>query len=121
MSTLTERAGYGPIEGAELVTPFNATLGTTGLIVALATNGTGAKPVYWKIKIYNASAGATIAWKTVPTGTAAPTMTADFTANAASHIAPGQTEFFAMDGTKDLYIVASAAGTSCSVTSTVVG
>ena len=120
MADLIDRAGYGPLEGAELVTPFNATLGTTAAAVALAGAGTGARPQYWKVKIYNASAGATIAWKTVAAGTISSTATADFAATAGSHIAPGQTEFFSISGTRDLFIVASAAGTSASVTSTAV-
>lgn len=119
MADLIDRAGYGPLEGAELVTPFNAALGTTAAAVALA-GGTSPRPTYWKVKIYNASAGATIAWKTVTAGAGSSTATADFAATAGSHIAPGQTEFFSMSGTRDLFIVASAAGTSCSVTSTAV-
>ena len=125
-----DKAGYGPLEGQEYVVAYNATLGTTASEVTAQTRALVALLAYpntqfWRLKIYNASAGATIAWATAsPTDIAfASAITADFVpATAGSHIAPGQSEYYAMQGSKlgvflrRLYLVASAAGTSASVT-----
>ena len=118
-----ERSGFGPLES--LPTFFNTTtLGTTAVLVTLP-----AKPIMAgntvtppsigniRIKIVNPSTTATIAWTVVEQGAAAPTITADYAATGGSAIPPGGVEYFVIPTNRDLYVVASAAATSCNVTS----
>jgi hypothetical protein len=129
-NTDIDKAGYGPLEGQEYVVTYNATLGTTASEVTAQTRAALAVATYrdaafWRVKIYNPSAGATLAWATSsPTDTVfAAAITADMVpTTAGSHIAPGQSEYFVIQGSKQaaflrkLWIVASAAGTSASIT-----
>lgn len=128
-NTDIDKAGYGPLEGIEFVIPYNANLGTTADRVtnqakALAFLARYPRCAFVRVKIYNPSASATLAWATAsPTDlSAAAAITADFASTAGSHIGPGQTEYFAIQGVesaaflRELYVVASAAGTSGSVT-----
>jgi hypothetical protein len=128
-NTAIDRAGFGPIEGQESVVPFNANLGTSAVEVTAQPAFLAAQTAYpgaqfWRVKIFNSSASATIAWGT---GNDRSTMTADFAVTCGSHIAPGQAEYFAIQGSRSgvplrkLWLVASAIGTSASVTFTPVG
>jgi hypothetical protein len=118
-----ERSGFGPLEA--LPTFFNTTtLGTTPVSVTLPTRpvmagNTVTPPSIGniRIKIVNPSAAATIAWTVVKAGAAAPTITADYAATGGSAIPPGGVEYFVIPTNRDLYVVASAAATSCNVTS----
>jgi hypothetical protein len=125
-NTEIDKAGYGPLEGQEFVIPYNANLGTTPDEVTAETAFLTAQLAFpeakfWRVKIYNPSASATLAWGT---GENRSTMTADFASTAGSHIGPGQTEYFAIQGSRGgvplrkLWLVSSAAGTSASVTVT---
>lgn len=104
----------GPLQG--LPTLFNTTaLGTDPVKVTLPSGGSCVA-----VKITNPSATATISWKTIVSGGTAPVaanMTADYAATGASPIPPGVTEFIQLQPGRDLYVVASAAATSCNATS----
>ncbi len=115
---IQQRAGLGALEGLPVFDNDTAQ-GTTPAIVTIATPPTGQGGIV-KVKITNPNATANLAWTIVNAGAAAPTavtMTANFAATGASPVLAGSTEWFEIQTGRDLYIVASAAGSSFNVTS----
>lgn len=128
MSTTMQAAvGFGPLPG--LPTFWNKSdLTTAAVKVTLPTlPGTlaGGQPPMpssnVKVKIYNYSTTATIAWalatRAADGTSSAPAMTADAGVTGVSPIGPLGVEIFTIPADKDLYVIASAAATSVHVTS----
>jgi hypothetical protein len=116
-TSLVDRVGFGVAVDDTAVTDGSATLGTTAVEVTLpdVTAGGGGNG-YIKVKLVNLSASATIGWKMVPRGAAAPTISTTPASGMASPILPNVTEYITIPTSCDLYVVASAAATSWSST-----
>lgn len=116
-TSLVDRVGFGVAVDDTAVTDGSAVLSTTATLVTMPniTAGGGGSG-YIKVKLVNLSASATIGWKLVTRGAAAPTISTTPAAGMASPITPGLTEYITIPTGCDLYIVASAAGTSWSST-----
>lgn len=95
----------------------NTDLGTSASKIVAGKAGDAAKYGTRLIKILNGSTTARLAWKLVNKDAAAPTVSADFDANAGDILLPEQsTEWLPVPANKDIYLVASAASTSYCVT-----
>jgi hypothetical protein len=118
MSTsLVDRAGFGVAVDQDADTDGSAVLSTTATKVTLPdTSLNGGLVGFIKVKLVNLSATATIGWKAVERGAAAPTIATTPAAGMASPILPLTSEYITIPTVCDLYIVASAAATSWSST-----
>ena len=111
MSNINERTGFGLLEGPASYTSSPA-LGTTVTEITLPATASGAPPVARRVVLTNGSSSATIGWVDSPTVPAA--FTSDYVAltGNCAHIPPLGQQEFTIDGTKRLFVVASAAATS---------
>lgn len=134
MSDITQRLGFGPLEGLPTFWS-SAALTTTALQVTIARVTAGqAQAAGVKIRIKNGHASNFLAYAIIPRVSpfVAPTITADFVnATCAAVVGPGETEIFAsvqlahgstdatgaILGAFDLVVVGSAASTTVNVTS----
>lgn len=116
-TSLVDRVGFGVVVDDTAVTDGSATLGLTATLVTMPdiTAGGGGSG-YIKVKLVNLSSTATIGWKLVTRGAAAPTIATTPALGMASPILPGTTEYITIHTSDDLYIVASAVATSWSST-----
>jgi O-glycosyl hydrolase len=111
MSDTNERTGYGVLEGPASYTSSPA-LSTTVVEITLPATASGAAPLARRVVLTNGSASATIGWVDSPTVPAAFTSDYNATTGMCAHIPPLGQQEFTIDGTKRLFVVASAAATS---------